>query len=524
MAGAGQWVYKRLCKNFGSYDSPYEEIDPVTKVPINSVPDNSIQYIRDIKTGTSRFTPNQDITFNITTAGNNSTEFNLCINPFADQYRNSGETPDLDYKSAVQYYTICMIFGMFDSVMKNLQIRTWNKKRFYIAFYDMDTCLGVDNAGDDADYFAFSDYWDAAYTEIEHGNITALRPSDIVVYRDFKKPGVKGFDIASSYLFAVAKYAKIFEADLQNEEGDGPIELTDYPASIWAKWRMPGGELETADKFIKNYYQHHLEGIDECSLNYNYRSKYFSLSKNDAGQYETAYHATDIVKFKGRRLEYVRQWLTGRFHIMDAYFNIASVLQPFTKYDIATHTSSPVYLYEGTDTVIMEPRLKDNEIPNANDDVYILHSMFSEQQRFSGKLDMYVRALPYSPLLIIPSGGNPVTMLLFDSGITYNIYKTGTGYNAVNLGGSKSWTYLENINNLSTNCLIDAPNLKNLTGTASADAAISSWVLNVPSIETINLTSSKYSGTLTLEGDSNAMPNLTDVNLSHTGMTLNINK
>lgn len=137
---------------------------------------------------------------------------------------------------------------------------------------------------------------------------------------------------------------------------------------------------------------------------------------------------------------------------------------------------------------------------------------------------MYVKALPYSPLLIIPSGGNPITMLLFDSDTMYNIYKEGAGFNAVNLGGSKSWTYLEHINNLAGNCLVNAPNLKNLTGTPSADAEISTWTLNTPSIETISLTSSKYSGTMTLNGGQNAMPNLTDINLSNTGMSLEINK
>jgi hypothetical protein len=52
-----------------------------------------------------------------------------------------------------------MAFGLLDSVQKNLNIKSWNGgKTFYLAFYDMDTCLGINNDGDNVSYYAFSDY------------------------------------------------------------------------------------------------------------------------------------------------------------------------------------------------------------------------------------------------------------------------------------------------------------------------------------------------------------------------------
>lgn len=71
----------------------------------------------------------------------------------------------------------------------------------------MDTCLGLNNAGNDISYFAFSDYWYGAKTTINHIDY----PEKTTVYRDFspKLLGDAGYDIPSSYLFAVAKYARL---------------------------------------------------------------------------------------------------------------------------------------------------------------------------------------------------------------------------------------------------------------------------------------------------------------------------
>lgn len=70
----------------------------------------------------------------------------------------------IDFTALSEYYTVCMVLGMVDSVQKNMNLKTWNDKTWYPAFYDMDTCLGIDNSGKDTDYFTFSDYWHSTYT------------------------------------------------------------------------------------------------------------------------------------------------------------------------------------------------------------------------------------------------------------------------------------------------------------------------------------------------------------------------
>lgn len=66
---------------------------------------------------------------------------------------------ELNFQSVSEYYTICMVLGLVDSVMKNLNIKTWSGKNsagttWVTAFYDMDTCLGINNSGGKISYFA----------------------------------------------------------------------------------------------------------------------------------------------------------------------------------------------------------------------------------------------------------------------------------------------------------------------------------------------------------------------------------
>ena len=105
-----------------------------------------------------------------------------------------------------------MVLGLVDSVMKNLNIKTWDLKTWVVAFYDMDTCFGLNNAGVAAiTYFAFTDYWLSNCTT-ENG---IDKPTEATIYRDFCPISLmgEGYDIPSSYLFAVAKYARLIFGD-----------------------------------------------------------------------------------------------------------------------------------------------------------------------------------------------------------------------------------------------------------------------------------------------------------------------
>ena len=95
-----------------------------------------------------------------------------------------------------------MAFGMVDSILKNMNIKSWDGHKCYIAFYDMDCALEENNAGgEDVSYLAATDYW--------HSDFSRGYVEPVTVNYDYWDPKIgKGFDFSSSYLFAIAKYAQ----------------------------------------------------------------------------------------------------------------------------------------------------------------------------------------------------------------------------------------------------------------------------------------------------------------------------
>ena len=53
----------------------------------------------------------------------------------------------LNWEFASAYFTLAMLFGLTDSLGKNLNVRSFNLEDWYVSFYDMDTGLALTNAG-----------------------------------------------------------------------------------------------------------------------------------------------------------------------------------------------------------------------------------------------------------------------------------------------------------------------------------------------------------------------------------------
>lgn len=202
------------------------------------VPDYTKQYQRRSDSSSWKYVLKSTIS-----PGTQNNLRDLCI-PDMDNNRPS----ELNFQSISEYYTICMVLGLVDSVMKNLNIKTWSGKNsagttWVTAFYDMDTCLGINNSGGKISYFAFSDYWDGQLKKTQDG---VDYPDNVNIYRDFSPStlGSNGFDVPSSYLFAVAKYARlIFKDDEQY--------TVNYPQELYAKWRSNVINNKTHEGILK---------------------------------------------------------------------------------------------------------------------------------------------------------------------------------------------------------------------------------------------------------------------------------
>lgn len=496
-----------------------------------------------------------------------------------DGYEYNGNTSysRLDYTSAVEYYTICMAFGLVDSVQKNLNVKTWtlNKKnlketdpdekeltrsKFYVSFYDMDTCLGIDNNSNDTTTFCFSDYWQSS--ETEQNDIHVL--TSINQYRDYftnidpitgKKNGEIGYDIPSSFLFGVAKYGtEVFNTDEQLS-----LDYLEYPTPtlLWIRYRAsntaaydkPGtGSLQSAEYFMNTYYKKHLEGVNELVFNLNYKAKYLvyniqedwtfdpnnkdkfigTYTISDKSEYDSKFHG-DIEKFRGRSIYRVYDWLNSRLHILDAYFNLYDGYELLSVTDVERDHQ---IVKNENNMQLVQLRLTDPRVNvlakllNSAKDINIKDQIFKSGGDSDPKINfpatpitLQVKAQNYSPIMFDVGGTIKAKYLLRSSANMYQITFSGSGNIAFALYGSNQITYMSNITWYTpTSMIIKSDNLTTIYGNnPNYNVAISK--IESPALQSIDLTGSRYSGSLSLT-ESSKYVNLSTINISNSQINL----
>jgi hypothetical protein len=72
----------------------------------------------------------------------------------------------LNWRNACAYFMLAIVFGMVDSLCKNLTLRNWGSLVWFLCFYDMDTAFSLDNAGqDEVAYWAHIHRWYNIFSE-----------------------------------------------------------------------------------------------------------------------------------------------------------------------------------------------------------------------------------------------------------------------------------------------------------------------------------------------------------------------
>lgn len=433
----------------------------------------------------------------------------------------------IDFKSLSEYYTICMAFGLVDSVQKNMNIKTWtaNTKsgiaKFYAAFYDMDTSLGLSNSGGDVGYSAFSDYW--RYNENVQGNI--VTPNYVVIYNDYSPKSDSDFDTPSSYLFALAKYAKFIYPNDSNID-------TSWPAYLWYEWRKPGGKLESAKVFMDKYFSNNVGSACPLFVSLNYRNKYFIESKNEATGNVVGYDSANFPKFHGTRIYKATDWLNSRFHILDAYFNVPGVNSPIFYYN---DNGDYVEMTDSNSNKVYYPALPENLVSQLakNTDIKILQDIFSPGTNAANvsttNVDVNVTARNNSPM-VIRSSNNVSRYLLSDSSKTYHLTLPIAGNQQYYLYGSGEWLTIDSITNFGfSNLYVNSNYLETLSGAnTNKSMKLTSANIVMPSLRTLSLNSSLYTGTFTNTSDTSTdstdrFTNLDTIDFSSSNISITLN-
>ena len=207
----------------------------------------------------------------------------------------------LDWEYLSAYFTLAMLFGLVDSLGKNLNIRSFNLTKWYTEFYDMDTGLALTNAGYETikkdvylDTFAISNDKQSASVKINGYNNG-------------------GYDTTNSRLFNIVRF---FTTKAFPNTGSKP---TINYRKIWEDIRKT--VLRNPDEFLNNYYIKQNESVGEMLFNYDYDVKYINDEINLI-ENPNSNGKSSINFLHGNRINFVRDWFTKHVYFLDGVFDI----------------------------------------------------------------------------------------------------------------------------------------------------------------------------------------------------------
>lgn len=491
--------------------------------------------------------------------GSNDALYGLITDRPHEPSESSGETEEdianakgamLDFTSLSEYYTIAIAFGMVDSVLKNLNIKSWNGRTCYCQFYDMDCANGENNDGMELiDYNIAMDYWKC--NETDDGFVDGIDihfdywPSSSLTDSSGKKIQ-QGFDFPSHYLFAVAKYGRQI-ITMMGDNATGVRNTQKYPQQFWAMLRcIPDseeaaktgqkrygkahGELRSAEYFVDKYFNSGLGSMSKLFVNFNYDYKYFYRDNIVDGTTVTNSRIGKVTSFHGTRQYKVKEWLDKRFHFLDAMFqldgttliagqitnNSYKTIDDYNKLvggeteEVWSHNnfelpSYTAYLADNIPSYMTNDNtffVSENDILN-NDDIYIKTSAFSENgddpsQLGSGLHVINLKCKPNTLLTFINGGTTTRYMLTKDATDIQHIKVELGGSKRFKAFGSKQFTWLDTIDAfLRTNTRVVSNNLTQIVATEAVP--VNSFLINAPMCTNIVLNKSSYQGSLQFE-------------------------
>ncbi len=215
----------------------------------------------------------------------------------------------LNWNNAVSYYMIALVFGMVDSMTKNLTIRNWGDDIWWTAFYDMDTAFGVNNAGQDV-----VEYWAHLHKWRNYTNTDGI--TDFTVDKNYPD----GTDGIKQYF--ASYWNRIWEIveRLPGEDTGGTAART----SLEKKYIQLRTELfPDPDVFIDKYYKSYTEQTGALMFNYDYKIKYLKISQNYDISLKKYTDSTDFSQLKflhGNRVVHVKDWFRKRILFFDSIY------------------------------------------------------------------------------------------------------------------------------------------------------------------------------------------------------------
>ena len=226
----------------------------------------------------------------------------------------------LSIRNAYSYFMICVVFGLVDSLGKNMVLRSWNvggsttdqnMNKWYPCFYDMDTANGVSNTGEE-------NVAKTAYIDGFSNADTTTGVNSLIIKQNDPN---NGYDEYSSRLWDVLRDSRFIST--------GVYSGSDYNG-LWDLWRTNSSLLTSSSMFVENYFSAQTKNCGELLYNYDYRVKY--LTKYQKDEDSPASYA-NVEFLHGTRNDFVRDWLKKRLTFMDGVFLFANnnIIYPYNE-------------------------------------------------------------------------------------------------------------------------------------------------------------------------------------------------
>ena len=151
-----------------------------------------------------------------------------------------------------------------------------------------------------------------------------------------------------------------------------------------------------------------------------------------------------------------------------------------------------------------------------NTDIFVLQDIFAGQEgvnQTAGTLNINVKAKEYSPL-IVNTANTGIRYLLGGNDKLYHIRVDLSGNQTYSFYGSGAWTYLDSIDTFGFKTLnVNTRYLETLNGSSSSNS-MTLGNIYMPSLKTLSLTGSRFTGNLIITGED--FPNLGSVDIRNT--------
>ena len=325
-----------------------------------------------------------------------------------------GEEVDVSVKNTSFYYVVAMLFGLIDSLGKNMQMKYWNNggsKYWSPTFYDMDTALGLDNTGLETVKPTVLDY---GLFNTQDGTVTTCfgqLPEN--------QSNIGNYTVYSNKLWGIenADFCREYTQDFN------PISSTEnnpnFFAQMWHNIRTT--MVLSSDQLFEDYFQNQLAGVGEFLINYDFQVKYLGTGQQSF--------------LHGNRLSFIKNWMDKRITFLDSVFGFAQRRQ-------STGTEYALTSYLRSDNILgVKTNINCYNIPWRNQ-VTLSHN--------SGSLTLPI--ITNTPVIMKTTVGGVNT--------SYTYVPENTETNIIVAEGIGTQGIQTMINN--SNCIIDFPDLQTI--------------------------------------------------------------